>query len=202
MDDQIITNNPSSALRSNIKEKGEFSYYYAHKDNLSNNGSYGIDVKVIEGPGIVTGGSPILLYKEKDLEKNLGLETVYTVNSYSWADCGNYIKLYITFDNLISNLPHKAKIKIKGTPEIEALSNSLNIKIFSEYVIDELNNCIQNSELSNLKLPIIQFCLLLTNLFRNIEPNSIKLKTSSDKITIIVTKEDPSIKWINLCKFI
>lgn len=52
------------ALEYNIKNKGETSYYYAHKSKFE---SKDIDpnAKTITGPGIITGGDPVLLQVEK-----------------------------------------------------------------------------------------------------------------------------------------
>lgn len=53
-----------SALEYNIKNKGETSYYYAHKSKFE---SKDVDpnAKTITGPGIITGGDPVLLQVEK-----------------------------------------------------------------------------------------------------------------------------------------
>ena len=48
---------PENALLDSIKQKGDHSYYYAHKPrDLPPE-----DAKVLEGVGIVTGGPPQLL---------------------------------------------------------------------------------------------------------------------------------------------
>jgi hypothetical protein len=47
-----------SALQANIKKKGQYSYYYAHAKREGEEVKEGIKV---EGPGIVTGGTPVLL---------------------------------------------------------------------------------------------------------------------------------------------
>jgi hypothetical protein len=60
-----LTNNTNesniSALEHNIKSKGELSYYYAHGRKFENKEE--TQGKVIEGPGIITGGPPVLLAK-------------------------------------------------------------------------------------------------------------------------------------------
>ena len=53
-----------SALEYNIKNKGEVSYYYAHKGRFEDKDSNS-DAKTITGPGIITGGDPILLQSTK-----------------------------------------------------------------------------------------------------------------------------------------
>ena len=53
-----------SALEYNIKNKGETSYYYAHKGKFEEKNK-DPNAKTITGPGIITGGDPILLQTEK-----------------------------------------------------------------------------------------------------------------------------------------
>lgn len=63
VDDAIETNDKNvSALEHNIKTKRENSYYYAHayKFDAKTAAEQG---KVIAGPGIITGGDPVLLGK-------------------------------------------------------------------------------------------------------------------------------------------
>ena len=52
------------ALEYDIKNKGENSYYYAHKSRFENK-SNDPNAKTITGPGIITGGDPVLLHTEK-----------------------------------------------------------------------------------------------------------------------------------------
>jgi hypothetical protein len=52
------------ALEYNIKNKGETSYYYAHKSKYENNEA-NTNAQTITGPGIITGGNPVLLQSEK-----------------------------------------------------------------------------------------------------------------------------------------
>ena len=47
-----------NALQANIKRKGQYSYYYAHAKRETEEEKEGIK---LEGPGIVTGGPPVLL---------------------------------------------------------------------------------------------------------------------------------------------
>ena len=52
------------ALEYDIKNKGEHSYYYAHKSRFENKNN-DPNAKTITGPGIITGGDPVLLHTEK-----------------------------------------------------------------------------------------------------------------------------------------
>ena len=52
------------ALEYDIKNKGENSYYYAHKSRFENKNN-DPNAQTITGPGIITGGDPVLLHTEK-----------------------------------------------------------------------------------------------------------------------------------------
>jgi hypothetical protein len=56
--------NPMCALESNIKNKGENSYYYAHKYKFEDS-KKDPNAQTITGPGIITGGDAILIQTEK-----------------------------------------------------------------------------------------------------------------------------------------
>jgi hypothetical protein len=60
--DVTIDTKNMSALEHNIKLKGETSYYYAHKGRFEDKEN-AVDAKTICGPGIITGGEPILLQR-------------------------------------------------------------------------------------------------------------------------------------------
>ena len=52
------------ALEYDIKKKGENAYYYAHKSRFENKNT-DPNAKTITGPGIITGGDPVLLHTEQ-----------------------------------------------------------------------------------------------------------------------------------------
>ena len=52
------------ALEYDIKNKGENSYYYAHKARFEKKDN-DPNAKTITGPGIITGGNPVLLHTEQ-----------------------------------------------------------------------------------------------------------------------------------------
>ena len=58
------------ALEYDIKNKGENSYYYAHKSRFENKNT-DPNAKTITGPGIITGGDPVLLATEKKVVENV-----------------------------------------------------------------------------------------------------------------------------------
>ncbi|CAK9096212.1 unnamed protein product [Durusdinium trenchii] len=79
----------ASALRENIKTKGENAYYYAHNRQFE----VPADAKVISGPGLVTGGPPVKL----DIEANgpISEKRVEPIRSFSWTDDGAKVKIYL-----------------------------------------------------------------------------------------------------------
>ena len=58
------------ALEYDIKKKGENAYYYAHKARFENNNA-DPNAKTITGPGIITGGVPVLLHTEQKVVENV-----------------------------------------------------------------------------------------------------------------------------------
>lgn len=57
------------ALEYDIKNKGEHAYYYAHKSRFENKNN-DPNAKTITGPGIITGGDPVLLQTEIKVVEN------------------------------------------------------------------------------------------------------------------------------------
>ncbi|KAK6588365.1 hypothetical protein RS030_6845 [Cryptosporidium xiaoi] len=176
-----------SALRSNIKEKGDFSYYYAHKNN--NNDLK--DAKIFQGPGIVTGGQPILLHSGED-ESNgestnsSSKENGIKISKYSWSDCKDSIEIYIMKDDLPKMIPNKPEITIQDKPKLEVTSNSISLEII-------VNNISCNSKVHKLILNI-------SNLSNLIDPEISRVKVSDKKITVICFKDDSETKWFSLTK--
>ena len=71
------------ALEYDIKKKGENAYYYAHKSRFENKNP-DPNAKTITGPGIITGGDPILLHTEQKV-----VETVKkpkAISTYQFYD--------------------------------------------------------------------------------------------------------------------
>ena len=75
------------ALEYDIKKKGENAYYYAHKSRFENKNP-DPNAKTITGPGIITGGDPILLHTEQKV-----VETVKkpkAISTYQFYDDDKY----------------------------------------------------------------------------------------------------------------
>jgi len=78
-----------SALQNNVDNKGDNAYYYAYTRQFE----VPEYAKVITGPGLITGGQPVLIEcgtKNADAE-----ERVEWLKDYSWADSGNKVKVYV-----------------------------------------------------------------------------------------------------------
>ncbi|KAH8741726.1 hypothetical protein FG386_001300 [Cryptosporidium ryanae] len=175
-----------SALRSNIKEKGDFSYYYAHKNNNCDLK----DAKIFQGPGIVTGGQPILLHKggdgsDDDNANASSRETEIKISKYSWSDRKDSIEIYIMKDDLPKMMPNEPEVTIQDKPKLEVTSNSILLEITA--------NISHSSKIHKLILNI-------TNLSNFINPQISRVKMSNKKITVICFKEDSDTKWFSLTK--
>ena len=71
------------ALEYDIKKKGENAYYYAHKSRFENK-NVDPNAKTITGPGIITGGDPILLHTEKKVVEVV--KTPKSISTYQFYD--------------------------------------------------------------------------------------------------------------------
>ncbi len=71
------------ALEYDIKNKGENSYYYAHKSRFENKNT-DPNAKTITGPGIITGGDPVLLATETKVVENV--KKPKSISTYQFYD--------------------------------------------------------------------------------------------------------------------
>ena len=71
------------ALEYDIKNKGENSYYYAHKSRFENK-NIDPNAKTITGPGIITGGVPVLLATEQKVVENV--KKPKSISTYQFYD--------------------------------------------------------------------------------------------------------------------
>ena len=89
--DGISRMEAENALRANIKQKGENSYYYAHQPRPQVNPSNAI---VVEGDGIITGGDPSLAHIH---QHSSIAPTVVPIRNYSWADETEKVLVIVNF---------------------------------------------------------------------------------------------------------
>ena len=71
------------ALEYDIRNKGENSYYYAHKSRFENK-NIDPNAKTITGPGIITGGTPVLLHTEQKVVENI--KKPKSITTYQFYD--------------------------------------------------------------------------------------------------------------------
>ena len=114
------------ALEYDIKNKGENSYYYAHKARFENKNN-DPNAKTITGPGIITGGDPVLLHTEKkvvEIEKK-----PKAISKYQFYDDDKYAVVKIelpedaqgvTEEGVISDFQKRAFNLTIKTPEGES----------------------------------------------------------------------------------
>uniref|UniRef100_A0A7S2JD57 CBM20 domain-containing protein n=1 Tax=Zooxanthella nutricula TaxID=1333877 RepID=A0A7S2JD57_9DINO len=78
-----------SALQANVDRKGDNAYYFAHNRHFE----VPADAKVISGPGLITGGAPVLI----EAGAVMGSEQDRTVwlKDYSWSDSSGKVKVYV-----------------------------------------------------------------------------------------------------------
>lgn len=80
-----------SALELDLERKGDNAYYYAHNRKFE----VPADAKVISGPGLITGGAPVLIEAGSQRLDGAAEERTVHVKDYSWADSGAKVKVYV-----------------------------------------------------------------------------------------------------------
>mmetsp|Transcript_33889 Transcript_33889/g.91738 ORF Transcript_33889/g.91738 Transcript_33889/m.91738 type:complete len:286 (-) Transcript_33889:39-896(-) len=80
-----------SALQSNVDQKGENAYYYAHTRKFE----VPEHAKVISGPGLITGGQPVLIEAGAMAVDVAAEERTVWMKDYSWADSKGRVKVYV-----------------------------------------------------------------------------------------------------------
>jgi hypothetical protein len=156
-----------SALKHNQESKGSNSYYYAHTR------SYEVpaDAKVVEGPGLITGGPPVLLEKqETDSSPNKG-PVAQMIRNYAWNE-----------EDMVM------KVSVDGGDA--ALATDENVKC--EFETDSFVLSINVSETKKLQLQV--------PLKKSIEPEKCKFRVSKGKGVRITLAKKEKGKWYDLVK--
>jgi len=157
-----------SALEHNIKAKGEFSYYYAHGRKFENKDQE--QGKIIEGPGIITGGDPVLL--EKSTKPVEVLKEPKKFTKYAFYDDDKYVK-----------------IQIEIPAEIKELINDDCINVnFQERSFD------LKVDVPNLD----PYLMSIKKLFQKINPEESKAKIFKGKVIISLKKKNEDQEWDKL----
>jgi HSP20 family molecular chaperone IbpA len=160
-------NSKISALEHNIKSKGEFSYYYAHGRKFENK-----DVELgqtVQGPGIITGGDPVLLEsskKEIEIIKELKKFT-----KLQFIDDDNNVQIRFELPDEIKELIKEDCIDIKYT------NKSFDLRVN-----------VPNGD---------PYLYSVKKLFKTIKPAECKSKLNKGKLILTLRKEDDS-EWEKL----
>lgn len=155
-----------SALYHNIETKGEFSYYYAHgkRDKPT------IEGKVIEGPGIITGGEPVLLDKR--------VTTVEAIKE------NKKFTKYIFYDD-----DFFVKIKIELPEELMDKVNIDFVKV--DYNVRSLDLQVQVPDMET-------YFFVIKKLAEKIVPEESTVKVIKNKIILSLKKEEGDKEWEKL----
>ena len=108
-----------SALEYDIKNRGENSYYYAHKGRFEDKNT-DPNAKTISGPGIITGGDPVLLKTEKKVVEQVKVPK--TISNYQFYDDDKFAVVKI-------DLPKDAEEVTEDSIESNFQKRSFNLKI-------------------------------------------------------------------------
>ncbi len=159
-----------SALEYDIKNKGENSYYYAHKNRFEEQ-NIDPNAKTISGPGIITGGDPILLQTEKrTIEK---VKEPKNISKYIFYDDDKFAVVKI-------NLPTEASDINDDNLEYNFQKRSFNLKINSP-----------NGD---------KYIFKVTKLYLAIDPekSSVKIIKNKNVIKVNFAKVDIDEEWSKL----
>lgn len=157
-----------SALEHNIKSKGEMSYYYAHGRKFENKEQE--QGKVIEGPGIITGGDPVLLQK--------------TLKEIPIAKEPKKFTKYIFYDD-----DKFVVVKIDLPEEIKDIVTDENI---------ELNLGEKTLDLKVTAANLDPYILSVKKLNGKIVPEESKSKIFKGKLSLNLKKKDEDEEWSKL----
>lgn len=160
-----------SKLNNSIGTYGSNSYYYAHR--RSKEFVVPAHAKVVEGPGIITGGAPVKLSVGKPSEAVGRVRR--KIEKYSWCDEDKKVCIYIDDASVV---PH-----ITNSDEFVAC------------VFDNRSVCVEVTIDDSVCL-----CLDLMDLHADIDPSTSFFKVSLGKrITVTLKKKSPT-RWDSLRK--
>ena len=155
-------------MEHNIKSKGEFSYYYAHGRKFEQTEQQ--EGKVIAGPGIITGGDPVLLDK--------------TVKEVEIVKEPKKFTKYIFYDDEKFAV---AKIDLPEEIKDQITQECIELKL-TEKTLDLRVN-VPNGE---------PYFYSVKKLFKKIDPNESISKIVKGKIVINLKKQNEDDEWDKL----
>ncbi len=160
-----------TALEHNIKTKGENAYYYAHgrKYEMEKNQ----EGKIIQGPGIITGGDPVLL--DKGTKEVKAIKTSKIFDKYQFCDDDEFAEVKINLANYYKDP------SIITDQCIDSQIEEKNMKIIVTEPGDEEPRH-----------------LVVLKLFKKIVPKDSLIKLVKGKLVIRLKKSDPDTEWDKL----
>lgn len=158
----------TSALEHNIKEKGEFSYYYAHGRRFQNSDEP--EGKTIQGPGIITGGEPILL--EKTVKEVQIIKEPKKFTKYIFYDDDALVQIKIDLPEELKDIISLENVQSNFT------DRSLDLKVL-----------VPDSD---------PYHFIIRKFFKKIVPEDSKVKIVKGKICISLKKKEEDDEWEKL----
>jgi len=160
----------ASALKHNQETKGTNSYYYAHTR------SYEVpaDANVVSGPGLITGGPPVLLESSKSESEGSPAKKIVNIESirnYAWSEEDNVVK-----------------VSVDGGEAAGATEENTECD-FNE---DSFTLRIKLSEAKTLQLQV--------SLKKNVDPSKCKFRISKGKGVRLTLGKKETGKWYDLVK--
>jgi hypothetical protein len=158
-----------SKLFNSIDTYGSNSYYYAH--SKSKEFVVPENAKVVEGPGIITGGNPVKIADGEPLQPSVVRRRI---DKYSWCDDDSKVRIYIDDPQIL--------------PHIKDGESNVSCKFDHRSLLVEVP--VSDSQF---------FVFEVSELNEEIEPSSSLFKVSLGKrVTITMAKKNPETKWYAL----
>jgi hypothetical protein len=158
-----------SALKHNQETKGTNSYYYAHTRSFE----VPADAKVVSGPGLITGGTPVLLESSVAAsEASPAKKTVVeSIRNYAWSEEDNVVKVSVDGGDAAS--------ATEANTECDFNEDSFTMRI-------------KLSEAKTLQLQV--------SLKKNVDPSKCKFRISKGKGVRVTLAKKETGKWYDLIK--
>lgn len=127
-----IEDRKGSALQENLERKGEHAYYHAHSRHFE----VPEHAKVITGPGLITGGAPVLI--EAGAVIDAESERTVWLKDFSWSDSTGKVKVYVPVpEGLLP--PDGAEGLVHTEFEVNQVDMTINCKPRQRLKIEKLN---------------------------------------------------------------
>lgn len=160
-----------SALQENLDRKGESAYYHAHNRQFE----VPEHAKIITGPGLITGGAPVLLEAGNSIDPDAESRIVW-LKDYSWSDGTSKVKVYVS------------------VPEGHLPAEGAQDLVSCEYAATQVDLTISCASKPKLKLKIEKLNAEVT-----IESCTTRVEAHKNRIVLQLAKKRETT-WYNLTK--